>query len=168
MQEEKLSQTRDQEIKETLEGWGQPQEASEVTIKELKNLCEKYREVRAKKAELEAQVKEVNKEKASIEAKMVEYLTENEMRNFSGEFGQIILTKRVSVRQPANPEDKEAFYNWLKEKGDFERLISVNSRTLTKYVRDEIDIKKSEGQYGFVPPGLKEPETTQTVTFKKG
>jgi len=156
------------ETQEQAMDWGESKTASEVTISELKQLCQKYKESRAEKEKIAAELKEQNKALAKIEAKIVEYLTENDMKNFSGEFGQVSLTKRVSVKQPATPEAKAEFYSWLQAKGDFEHLISINSRTLTKYVRDEIEIKQQEGEYGFIPPGLEGPETTRTISFRKG
>jgi len=98
-----------------------------------------------------------------MEAKIIEYLMDNGMTKFSGEFGTITATKRVSVKQPDTPENKALFYDWLKSKGDFDDMISVNSNKLTSYIKAELEI---EGP-GFIAPGLQEATVTRTVSYRK-
>lgn len=140
---------------------------SDVTLKELTQLCKDLKEKREDKTKAEKVVSNINSEIAKVQGKVIEYLTEYGMKNFSGEFGTVTRTKRYSVRQPNTPEKKEAFYKYLKERGDFENLISVNSRTLASYVKQEIEAKKEDGQYDWVPPGIDTPETVETLSIRK-
>jgi hypothetical protein len=143
------------------------EEPSEVTLKELTGLCSELKEKRAEKKAIEDQAKEVGSRIAKIEAKILAHLEEYGMKNFSGDFGQVVRTKRYSVKQPKTPEAKEQFFDYLRSQGVFEELISVNSRTLQSWVRQEIEAKKEEGVQDFVPPGLDQPEITETISLRK-
>lgn len=142
-------------------------EPDDLTLKQLNQLCEEYVSYRAQKKEAEARVKDIETEISKRANKIIEFLTEYGMKNFDGPFGKVSVMNRYSVRQPNTPENKEAFYNYLKEKGDFDHLISVNSRTLQSYVKHEIEAQKQEGNFDFVPPGLEKPEIVQTISLRK-
>lgn len=147
--------------------WGDEEPINEVTVKELSELCSSMKELREEKSGLEKEVKAINTKLTDIQAKILNYLDEYGMKNFSGDFGTVIRSKKYSVRQPGSPEAKEAFYDYLKKQGIFEELISVNSRTLASWVKKEIEAKKEEGIYDFVPPGIDTPETIETISLRK-
>jgi len=150
------------------EEWGFDQnKPNDVTLKELTFLCKMMKGYRESKKEAEDKVKEITKRLRDVEHKVLNYLEEYGMKNFSSEYGTVIRSKRYSVRQPQTPENREAFFGYLKEQGVFDELISVNSRTLTSWVRQEIEAKKDEGDCDFVPPGLDKPEITEQISLRK-
>lgn len=152
----------------TTDEWGFEQEApSDVTLKELNTICGLYKEKRAEKKAADEVVKSISAEISKLEAKILGYLDEYGMKNFSGSFGQVIRQKRYSVKQPRTPEAKEAFFDYLRGQGIFEDMVSVNSRTLQSWVRQEIEAKKEEGLRDFVPPGLEPPDIVETISLRK-
>lgn len=141
------------------------EEEKPVTVKELNTLCVKYNELKKEAAEIGKKKAEVEKEASKIQHQIIEHLEENKMKNHSGEFGTISVTNRYSVKQPQGDE-KDAFFKYLRDTDQFD-IVSVNSRTLTSFVKQEIEAKKSEGVYNWVPPGISEPETVKTLSLRK-
>ena len=140
--------------------WGD-EKVSDVTLKELTGLCNDVRKLRDDKKLADDMLKVINGKIATKEAKVLEYLSEYGMKNFSGDFGMVVRTKRYSVKQPDGPEKKSEFFNWLREKGVFEEMVSVNSRTLTSFVKAEHEAT------GKTPPGLLPPEIVETISLRK-
>lgn len=151
-----------------MEVWGvEETETSEVSLEAINTLIQNLKENRDKKEVLEAQISELSQEKEKLEQKLIEYLKDNGMTSFKGPHGQIVINKRKRVNQPATPEDKAAFFSYLKEQGLFEAMVSVNSNTLSSWAVSEIESKKKEGVFGWVPPGLKEPSEYESISLRK-
>ena len=72
---------------------------------------------------------------------------------------------------PATPEDKENFFSYLKEKGLFESLITVNSNTLNSFYMREWETVKEHGDpeeaMNFKIPGIQEPKLHEVISFRK-
>lgn len=148
--------------------WGHESTApSEVTLKKLQEMCKEYREKKEEKKKLEDEAGKLHKEAAGIQAKILQYMEEYGMKSVTGDFGQITRRRNYSVKQPNTPEKREQFFDYLKSQGIFDEMISINSRTLASYVRQEIEAKKEEGDLGFVPPGIDTPEVVETISLKK-
>ena len=54
------------------------------------------------------------------------------------------------------PDDiaREKFFNYLKGKGVFEQMITINSRTLNAFAKVELETANEEGVLDFQIPGL--------------
>jgi hypothetical protein len=155
--------------KDALEAWaiGQMEELSAVTLKDMNDFLERMCRIDVEIEALELQVKEKNKEYHALEARVLNILEASGQKGAECASGKFTKTKRVSVKQPATPEAKAAFFQYLKDKGDFDNMISVNSRTLSSYVKKEIEAQEEEGVLNFVPPGLEKPETIHYLSLKR-
>jgi hypothetical protein len=80
-------------------------------------------------------------------------------------FGTLYFSNRMSVTMPKNPEDREAFFNYLKEKGAFDGLITVNSMTLNSFYKQEAEIANSPD---FKIPGIGTPTLIKTLNMRRG
>jgi len=147
--------------------WGEDEAPSEVTLKDLASLMTKLKEMRDAKDAVKKQASEMEAEIGKLEQKLIEYLKDSGMTSHKANGVHIILTKRVSVAQPATPEDKQALFDYLREKGEFDGMVSVNAQTLTSWARREIEAKKEAGVFGWLPPGLKEPNEYDTLSLRK-
>ena len=149
------------------ESWDEAPEASDLTLKQLTTKCQEYADLRDKKEELEARLKEVEGQLTGLEGKILEYLKEYGMPNFKGAFGTISIRTTKTVNQPATAEDKHALFDYLREQDLFENMVSVNSRTLSSWANKEIEAKEKEGIYNWTPPGLKPAAEFQKITLKR-
>jgi len=137
---------------------------SEVTLEQMNQLTEHIVKLRAEKEQLDAQVSLTNEAIKKAENQFIQYLKEAGMKNFKNEQGNFSITKRITVNQPA---DRDAFINYLKEKGEFEEMVTFNSNKLKSYVMAEIEEKAREGEVGWLPPGITKPSEFETISFRK-
>ena len=147
--------------------WGnEPQaQVSEVTLKELTTLCDDYRSLRVQKDEVAKKLKDINKEIAKKEAKIVEYLDEYGMSTFSGRFGKVTRNKKTTFKLPSTESAEAAFHDWLRSKGDYDKLAKIAANSMNSYVKAEVEAQRQEGNYGFIPPGLEPPNIHYTISY---
>lgn len=83
--------------------------------------------------------------------------------------GGVSLVQRMSVALPKTPEEKSAFYTFLKERNIFDEMITVNSQTLNAFYKREFDQAAQEGRsIGFRIPGLPEHKIATTLSIRRG
>jgi hypothetical protein len=107
---------------------------------------------------------------AKMQAKMISVLEKFGRSNYAiPGSGMLIKSERLTVTLPKTPDDREAFYQYLKEKNLFEDLVTVNSMTLNAFYKKEFDIAAEEGRaVGFKIPGISDPKTIVTLNVRKG
>lgn len=133
--------------------------ASAVTIKELSNLCEAFQKV---KEEIDIVKEELDRQeeiKKDLERKILNVFESSELTNFETPIGKITKVGRSTVKLPATPEERAKFYDYLKSKGEFDGMISVNSNTLNSYVRQIIKNAENDGRIPQMPPGIESYST---------
>lgn len=102
---------------------------------ELLNLSDKLKELRAKKADLDIQVKGVNEEIDGITTQMIDLMTTEELTSFNRNGTTFSL---VTQQYPApEPERKGELWETMKANG-FEDLFTINSQTLSATVKELI------------------------------
>lgn len=112
---------------------------------------------RIKKEVLEPAVNKL----ADVEGRILETLERHDMTSYRSSRGLVTRTVRYSVQTPKSPEEKAAFFNWLREsKGEdvFWAYATVNSQSLNSLYKAEMDIAKQEANFDFKIPGLSEPK----------
>ena len=105
-----------------------------------------YKELRDVKSELESQLKKVNEEMKEHESRIIQLMTDRELRNFTRKNVQFICKQFIT--QSADPETKDEFYAELKKRG-FEDWFTVNTNTLKARVRE-----LTEANDGILPEWL--------------
>ncbi len=143
---------------------------SEVTMSELDALGQKIFEQKKLCEEAEHLLNQRKAWLANMQAKMISVLEKFGRSNYSiPGAGMLIKSERLTVTLPKTPEDKQAFYTYLKEKELFEHLVTVNSMTLNAFYKKEFDIAAEEGRaVGFKIPGISDPKTITTLNVRKG
>lgn len=137
-----------------------------MEIAELQRLCEQTFIQREITDTAKAAFQEENKILEEIEARLLAALEENNLKSFKSEYGDVGAREKASVKIPQG-ENREVFFNYLREKGDFDALITVNSQTLNGWYKIEAEKAREAGQFFFVP-GLEIPITSKTLYMKKG
>lgn len=129
-----------------------------VTVKDLDDLNKTIFEQRELIAQMEELVKAQNKILAQLEGKAVAYLKELGREKYQSPYGTISVAERWTWKQPQTPEQREAFFNYLRDKGVFDNMISVHAQTLNSFCNSEWDeAKKAGAGFDFRVPGLPEP-----------
>lgn len=141
------------------------EEPSKVTLEQMNILTEEILKLREKKENLETELKDLNGTISQRECQMIQFLKESGLKSFSNKAGNFIVNKRVTVNQPT---DREAFINYLKDRGHFDEMISFNSQKLTSYVKAEIEEHARLGQATWLPPGITKLNEFETLSVRKG
>lgn len=147
--------------------WYENEAPSEITVAELNNLCLKFKEIKDEVTLLEGKIKELNKEKSKIEQKIMAHLEEHGMKNFQGEFGRVSVSKRFSAKMPQDTAKRNEFFQYLKDNGHFDAMITVHSATLNSYLKNELEKMTEEQQEKWKPPGIDEIGYIERLSLRK-
>lgn len=147
--------------------WEEHVEVDQATIKELDVMCDKILEFDAQIAELSAKKKELDKLRDSVEKTVISYLEKHHKTNWSSGGKLFTVVNRFSVQVPKSQEDKTAFFDYLRGKGIFENMITVNSQTLNAYYKTEKENALNEGNVDFNIPGIGAPTYMQYISVRK-
>lgn len=137
---------------------------------ENKILSDKSKEV----AEVKKYIDEVEEvlEKAKKKYKELCYQLQNiieasEIQKFTAHGFTFFIEEKESVSIPKSPEAKEAFFNYLKEMGMFDSMITVHSATLNSTYKSLADAALKEGILEFSIPGIEPPTSYKTLKLRK-
>jgi len=140
-----------------------------MTIEELNKQVELIAKLRLE----EEQASQVKKVATNIleqaEARMLEMLQEAGLTSYRDPIGrQVVLAFRTSVQTPKTDEAKAQFYGWLKEKGMYDAMISVNSQKLNALYKSELEEARDRGDQDFAIPGITEVKIAPQLSFRRG
>lgn len=137
-----------------------------ITVAELDELVAKIKLAREKESELSRLKKEASDELALLEGQIIEHLNNQNLTSFRGTAGTVSISHRTSVKKPVG-DDAQAFYSYLKEKGLYDSMVSVNSQTLNAYYKAAMNEAVERGNADFAIPGLNEVTINETLSFRK-
>lgn len=126
-----------------------------MTLEEFKALVSLYKTQKEELERLKLEISAVQENADSTEKTILAAMEELNLSNFSIDgIGTIFVRTKFSVKTPKSPESKEAFYQYLKDIGQFDSLISVNSQTLNAWVNGLKEVSERDGTQFKMPPGL--------------
>lgn len=70
---------------------------------------------------------------------------------------KVTRVERTSVKVPAEQDARDQFFSYLKDRGLYDSLITVNSQTLNAMYRRECEAAFERGELAPEIPGLAEP-----------
>src|SRR3990167_8722461 len=140
----------------------------ELTLEQLEKRVGDYalkkEAIRKKKEELEL----LEKESKFIEEELLSCMAQHgQTRYHSASYGTIFRVDKFSVKVPKTPEERDAFFKYLKERGLFESMITVNSQTLNSWHSEELAQAKLNGEIDFKVPGLNEVTLYSRLGLRK-
>ena len=138
---------------------------SDVTVKELEELCDTAFKLKEKIDSYEEEASELRKELFGYQQKIQAHLEHFGKESYGATGGNIEIKSRTSVKIPRTEEDKRALFKWLQDKGIFWELAGINSQTLNSLYKSEFEIAIEEGR-DCVIPGISEPEVFKQVILK--
>lgn len=138
-----------------------------MTNSEFKELVEKYGKLKAEIKHLDEQLSLVQEAARETERTLMAAMEELNLQNFAMDgVGTLYVQEKFSVKTPKLPEQKEAFFNYLRAIGEFDALISVNSQTLNAWYRSKMEEAALKGQE-FVADGITEVGTYKQVVLRR-
>lgn len=139
-----------------------------VSMQEFTNLCNETWEMYRKVAEESERIKVLSEKLNEMKSKVLAYMEhyELEKQHIPG-YGTLSITNRFSVRVPKG-DDKLKFFEFLKEKGVFEDMVTVNSQTLNSWYKEQLEEQLNAGNPDWMAPGIGEAKLSKTLAFRKG
>ena len=138
-----------------------------MTIEQMNQLAERIDNLRRREEEASSVKKSVTNELESAENEMIVALQEGGLKNYRAPAGLCTVTFRTSVKTPKTPEEKAAFYGFLKENGYYDELISVNSQKLNSFYKEQMELAIERGDDDFALPGIEGVTVTPNLSFKR-
>ncbi len=138
----------------------------EINLVEFEALCSELFKQRKVIEEKKEEIKKEQVKYDELESKVIGVLTDTGKEKYHVEnFGTLYFSNRETVSMPKDPEARAKFFTYLKEKGHYESLITVNSQTLNSYYRQEADAANSPD---FKIPGLNAPSVIKSLGMRRG
>ena len=153
-------------MSEDINLWQEEDEAvnSDLTSQRFEALCDEAFELRFKidalKAEQRMVQQELNRKQEVIQA----HLDQVGKTKHAGRKGTISMKVETYPSVPKEPAKRNAFFQWLKDRGLFEDMITVNSQTLRGFYKAEKEASGDDPDFEI--PGL-EPFERISLTFRR-
>jgi len=144
------------------------EQTNEVSLAEMDALVSALFAKKQEIEEAEAVVSELNKALMQIQMKLTDALKAHGRESYSHPAGRINIIQQWRYKMPQSYDGKDKLYNWLKSKGDYEGLITINANTFNAYCKREEEAHVSSGKEGlFEIPGVEPPSLFETVRVTK-
>lgn len=121
-----------------------------MTVEELDRLCQEFIDKKEYEKKAEERMKEIKAETKEAQAKVIAALEEMDKTENEGAFGKV----KIQQKEYYKCVDKHAAYSWLKERGEFDDLASVNANTLSSHIKGLVHEEHEKGNFDFMPPGM--------------
>jgi uncharacterized protein (UPF0335 family) len=140
---------------------------NQTTVQDLERLCLEVASQREIVAEFERGKKAANELLETLEQKVLDVFKGLDKTSYDSKVGKFIISHRQSVKLPATPEDRERFFQYLKDSGQFDSTITVHSATLNRLYKDEFEKAKDRGDDDFEIPGIGPPTVAEILSVRK-
>lgn len=135
---------------------------------ELGKLVEAIFDQKVKIEKMEDALTLENKALAALEQKAVAWLEELQWDKFTHRRGTISINEKWRFNLPATDADKQAFFNYLRERGLYDKYATVNANAYNSFLLAEWEAEKQAGRgMDFAVPGVPEPKFFRALSTLK-
>lgn len=138
-----------------------------VTLQQLENLIQETYKLQDEADAIETSLKEKQKILNNCKGRLLSIFQEFNKQNYRTHRGIIVRQKRFTVTHPKDPENRKAFFDWLRQKKIFEDVVTVHSQTLNSLYKAEMQAAIDAGQTDFAIPGVEEPKYVETLAMRR-
>jgi len=136
---------------------------NEPTVKQLEAMVAECFRLREQYQEAKKVSGEYYKKLTEMQNQVIEVLTELGKTSYVSDVGTFSFKVQESFRVPKTPEARKMFFDFLKEKGIYDDMISVNSMTLNSWAKAEIE---SSDSLDYQIPGLEKSEPSFKASMR--
>lgn len=159
---------KEERMNEQLDMWDEINEG-DISVSEMDANLAKLRELKEIHAEKEKAKKAAYAEYKAQEDKIIRMLEATGKRKYVSDAGQATLVNELSVQTPKTPEQKRAFFNWIREnlgEDAHDVYMTVNSRTLNNLYKEQSEVFAAKGEVLSID-GINDPITVTKLSFTK-
>lgn len=137
---------------------GDEEPNTSITFEEVDALLAKISAEREKADALKIELTQLNVQIDELEQKAIRYLKALNRTNYNSPLGKFGFRKDWQYKLPQGEENRQAYFNYLREKGLFESMVTVNSNTHKAFCKAEQAAAAEQGNVlGFSIPGVEQP-----------
>lgn len=155
-------------MSEQVEQW--QQERREVSIEEMTEAVKNLRAAKDAYDEQKALSDSMYAEYKNQQNVVAKLMQEGGLDEYTVKgFGKVFVKEELSVRTPKSPEQKAAFFAWVRENMGTEAAnayMSVNSSSLNSLYRQKVEEYGARGELLSID-GLEEPTSYTKLTLRK-
>ena len=138
-----------------------------VTTEELNEQARKIAFLRAHESNAHQAKKVISDELEACEARMIEMLTESNLKTYKSEAGTATVVARSSVKLPQSPEDIAALAEYARSRHRYDQLFKPNSQSLNSFWREEFEEAQAKGASDYNMPGVGGVTLNLSLSFTK-
>lgn len=144
------------------------QEKTTVTTDMLHDCYEKVCNLRVEHEKAKEATSAIYQDFNLAKQHMLFLLQEAEFEEFKGkDKNKVSIKRKKTAKMPLDSEGREELFNFLKEKGDFDDLISIHSAKFNSYYnmeREQAIANDPEAEMFFKMPGVDTPQEYVDLT----
>jgi len=133
----------------------------------LKEKTGRASEIRKEIEEKKAELKVLNGEFEKLEAEILQIFDALEIESIKIHDYNFFTSEESSVKTPKTLEEKLALFEFLKENGIFNEIVSVNSQSLNSLYKSFAEEALKKGILEFSMPGIQPPTTYKQLKMRK-
>lgn len=140
---------------------------TQISVKELDSILETLGKLESEKDVIEETLKAKNKEISSVELRVTEVLKSLEREEYDCPHGKVSFEEVFNVKMPLE-DQKELLWNWMREKGIYDRYATVHATSLKSLFKAERNaaIQNGEDPLTFALPGMEPATIFEKIKFK--
>lgn len=142
-------------------------EKDQITVDVLEKLAAKCYALREEKAEIKKASTKKEAELKDHQIAMGVLMDKLEIDSYRSKSGTISKREEANYRLPQDDSSRKAFFAYLKEREVFDTMITVNSKTLQSFVKQEVALKELDGEFDSLPPGIEETQYHTVYSMRK-
>lgn len=138
-----------------------------VTVADLDGLIEKLADCSKRCDEKAEEMKALNKEYGILEGRIAAHMEELGREKYESPSGSFKISEKWRVNMPHTDQDKQAFFEHLRERGIFDKYATVNSNSLNALYMADWRAAQDMGEgLSFGMPGIPAPTRFVKLDFK--
>lgn len=142
------------------------QQGDPITLQKLSNYLDEATKLKAELMEKKLEADDIQKQIDHKLGLVKSALKDAKLNSFRNSRGMVVLNKRWSCSVPKEPKKRKEFFNWLKEIGEFDQWITVNSQTLNSEYKKRYEAAAKDGEL-FQIPGVGDPVINEYCSLRK-
>lgn len=140
-----------------------------VTLSDMELLLKKLADVKKVLQDISDQEKKMQEVRRELESQILFNLKTNGITGYLSSVGRVDIRTSLSYKTPKEFDAKKKLFDYIKAKGEdvYLSLLSVNSQTLNAWAKAETKAAAEANIFPFEIPGLEEPISYETISFRK-
>lgn len=152
--------------------WGMPEEkAQEISLEFMDEQVKILYNLEKERDKVQAEADLLSKSVEEQKAKLLNLLEVSKKEKYLVDgIGAISIKEELSFKTPKTNEEKQAFFNWVKEKHGPQFLmtkVNFNSISLNSFLKKERDLELESGNTIFNVPGIEPFKTFKKLKLTK-